>query len=218
MRCVSTEGPRNSSLPYGQWSRYHITVCQSTKLHMRSIGWHKCFDFIKYRSQIPRRNTIILNFVKALPGTTTCYISTTDFLTLPISCKLKKAPWPDEYSVDAVERDNHLKCELHIRLKFSQQLADCLMLTQFASVSDESVIVLFSLLNVCNTVQQIIDTNVMLSKGKWNLREFCVNLISIIVCAVACKLLSARILNLKFGRRSEAKLYRFNRRTAYICL
>jgi len=35
-----------------------------------------------------------------------------------------------------------------------------------------------------------------------------VNLISNVVCAVACKLLSARILNLKFGRRRrEAKLY-----------
>jgi len=90
VRCSSTEGPRNSWPHYGQWSRYHITVCQSTKLHMRSIGWHNFLDFIKYRSQIPRRNTIILNFIKALSGTNSCYISTTDFLTLLIYYKLQK--------------------------------------------------------------------------------------------------------------------------------
>jgi len=94
-----------------------LLYVRSTQLHTRSIGWHKCFDFIKHSSQFRRRSTNILDYIKVLPGTTSCYVSTTDFLTLQIYYKLQKAQWPDEYSVRTLNRKIHLKCELRVRLK-----------------------------------------------------------------------------------------------------
>jgi len=47
---------------------------------------------------IYQAKSIILNFILALSGYSSYYVSTTVFLTLPIYYKPKNAEWTDEYS------------------------------------------------------------------------------------------------------------------------
>jgi hypothetical protein len=65
---------------------------RSTQIYTRSIGWDKFFETGNFRFQISRWKTIILNHNAVLFASTSKYVTTTSFLTLPIHYECKNNP------------------------------------------------------------------------------------------------------------------------------
>ena len=117
MRCIYTEGLRNSWPSYRQWSQYHVSVCQvNTATH--AVHWLTQMIWVeKVPISVTTINSITLNFIATLSGYISYYGTTTDYMAQSMYYKLKSAKWSNEYSVHKINTDIHLMCELHVRVK-----------------------------------------------------------------------------------------------------
>jgi hypothetical protein len=132
---------------------------RSTQLHMRSTGWHEFFEVRKTRFQIPRWNSMILNFIAAWSVYTSYYVTSTAFMTLQIYYKLKNAQWSDQYSVHKINPDIYLVCEQYVTVKL-YRAACSLSDVDWHLFPNERNSCSCSLLNICTTAQQCIGSNV----------------------------------------------------------
>jgi hypothetical protein len=116
-----------------QWSRYHITVCQfNTAIH--AVHWlTERFEFGMFWFIISRWKLITLNFVAALPGNISYYVTIHDLPTFPIYCQLQNTQWSDEYSVYKINADIHLILSCLWQWNYSQQQAACVIPNRISS-------------------------------------------------------------------------------------
>ena len=66
---------------------------------------------------IHQAKSIILNFIVALSGYTSYYVSTTVILTLSIYYKPKNTEWPHKYRMRKINPDIHFLCEMNETVK-----------------------------------------------------------------------------------------------------
>ena len=110
------------------------------------------------------------------------------FLTLPIYYKPKNAQWPDVHSVHEINPDTHFLCEMNITVKL--YWASCgIYDVDSHFFANKNNLCSYKMLTSAKLHKKIGLEEIMLGYLRYiemrNLREFGVNLISNIFCAVA---------------------------------